>query len=92
MQCRRHNAKVTSKGQITIPRDVRRLLRLQPGDSVVFEVDGDGVHLRAPRPTSIFAQHAGILREGEGLTVEEINRQIREMRGHDPDEFESPSS
>ncbi len=92
MQRRRHNAKVTSKGRVTIPREVRRLLRLQPGDRVVFEIDGAGVHLRAPRPTSIFAQHAGIWREGEGLTVEEINRQIREMRGHDPDEIESPSS
>ena len=90
MQRRRHNAKVTSKGQVPIPREVRRFLRLRPGDSVVFAIDGDGVHLRAPRPTSIFAQHAGILREGEGLTVEEINRQIREMQGHDPDEVESP--
>ena len=90
MQCRRHNAKVTSKGQITIPREVRRLLRLQPGDNVVFEIDGAGVHLRAPRPTSAFAKYAGIWREGEGLTVEEINAQIREMRGHDPDEDELP--
>ncbi len=91
MERRSYNARVTSKGRITIPREFRRLLRLQPGDTVVFEIDGDGVHLRAPRPTSIFAQHAGIWREGEGLTVEEINRQIRELRGHDPDEIESPS-
>ena len=91
MQRRRHTAKVTSKGRVTIPREVRQLLRLQLGDSIDFEIDGAGVHLRAPRPTSIFAQYAGIWREGEGLTVEEINRQIREMRGHDPDEFESPA-
>ncbi len=91
MDCRRYDAKVTSKGQITIPREIRRLLRLQAGDTVVFEVDGDGVHLRAPRPTSAFAKWAGIWREGEGLSIDEINAQIREMRGHEPDEFEPPA-
>jgi hypothetical protein len=55
----------------------------QEGDSVVFEADEHGVHLRPARPTSVFARYAGIWREGEGLTVEEINAQIHEMRGHD---------
>ena len=30
-------AKVTSKGQITIPREIRTLLRLKTGDKVFFE-------------------------------------------------------
>ena len=30
-------AKVTSKGQITIPRGIRTLLRLKTGDKVFFE-------------------------------------------------------
>ncbi|MGL4483815.1 MAG: AbrB/MazE/SpoVT family DNA-binding domain-containing protein [Anaerovoracaceae bacterium] len=29
-------AKITSKGQITIPIQIRNLLRLDPGDKVVF--------------------------------------------------------
>ena len=36
-------AKVTSKGQITIPVDIRRRLRLKPGDKVLFLEDGDKV-------------------------------------------------
>lgn len=32
-------AKLTSKGQITIPKQVRDLLKLEQGDSVVFYVD-----------------------------------------------------
>ena len=35
-------AKVTSKGQITIPKHVRESLRLQPGDKVRFEIGEDG--------------------------------------------------
>lgn len=32
-------AKVTSKGQITIPADIRKRLRLKPGDKVLFFED-----------------------------------------------------
>ena len=32
-------AKLTSKGQITIPKQIRDLLKLDQGDSVVFYVD-----------------------------------------------------
>lgn len=40
------NAKVMSKGQITIPKDIRELLGLSCGDRVTFIVDGkDSVRL-----------------------------------------------
>jgi AbrB family looped-hinge helix DNA binding protein len=34
-------ARVTSKGQITIPADVRRALKIDQGDDLVFEVTSD---------------------------------------------------
>jgi AbrB family looped-hinge helix DNA binding protein len=34
-------AKLTSKGQVTIPKSVRETLGLREGDSVLFRVDGD---------------------------------------------------
>ena len=34
-------AKLTSKGQITVPKSVREALGLRPGDEVVFRVHGD---------------------------------------------------
>jgi AbrB family looped-hinge helix DNA binding protein len=33
---------VTSKGQITIPAEVRAAMRIEPGDRVVFTVLADG--------------------------------------------------
>jgi len=76
-------AKVTSKGQVTIPHEIRRMLRIKEGDTVVFEADEHGVRLVPRQPASIFAEYAGIWREGEGLTIDEINAEIRELRGHE---------
>ena len=35
------SARLTSKGQITIPKSVRDALSLKNGDAVVFRVEGD---------------------------------------------------
>ena len=41
-------ARMTSKGQITVPKDVRLKLNLKPGDRVLFIVEDDGaVRMRA---------------------------------------------
>jgi AbrB family looped-hinge helix DNA binding protein len=45
-------AKVTSKGQITIPSDVRDELGIEKGDDIVFYRGLDGqmrIHVRRPR-------------------------------------------
>ncbi|TPG43163.1 AbrB/MazE/SpoVT family DNA-binding domain-containing protein [Sphingomonas koreensis] len=38
--------RLTVKGQVTIPKDVRDLLGLKPGELVAFEQDGDKVVVR----------------------------------------------
>jgi antitoxin PrlF len=37
---------VTTKGQVTIPVEIRRLLEVEPGDKVVFRVTGNTVELQ----------------------------------------------
>lgn len=39
-------ATLTSKGQLTVPKDVRERLGLRSGDRVVFEYEGDSVRLK----------------------------------------------
>jgi antitoxin PrlF len=34
-------SRVTSKGRITIPADVRRVLNIEQGDTLLFEVESD---------------------------------------------------
>jgi antitoxin PrlF len=46
-------ATLTSKGQVTIPKDVRDRLGLESGDRVVFEFEGDVVRLRVERRKSL---------------------------------------
>jgi AbrB family looped-hinge helix DNA binding protein len=38
--------RITSKGQVTIPIEIREKVGLLPGTEVVFELDDDGVRLR----------------------------------------------
>lgn len=38
--------RITSKGQVTIPQEIREQLGLRPHTEVVFEVEGDAVRLR----------------------------------------------
>jgi len=43
---------LTSKGQVTIPRDLRQHFGLKQGMSIMFEIEGDHIALRpalAPR-------------------------------------------
>ena len=64
----------TSRGRITIPKRVRDLLGIGPGDSVEFRTVGSGRVIiekaGAPRPPSRFAELVGIA--GPGLSTDEI--------------------
>lgn len=42
---------LTSKGQVTIPKDVRQHFGLRQGMAVVFEIEGDHIALRPVRTT-----------------------------------------
>lgn len=44
-------AKMTSKGQLTVPVEVRRRLGLDTGDVLVFEVSGNYATMHKKRPT-----------------------------------------
>lgn len=41
--------RVTQKGQVTIPRDVRRALGITPGTEVDFRLEADGARLLVDR-------------------------------------------
>jgi antitoxin PrlF len=39
-------ARLTSKGQVTVPKEVRTRLHLEPGDLLSYELEGDEVRVR----------------------------------------------
>ena len=46
-----HTAKITSKGQVTIPNRVRKILNLKEGSSIAFGLSKEGVILMPCRVT-----------------------------------------
>jgi len=74
-------AKLTSKGQITIPRDIRRRLGVKAGDKLEFEENGNGVQVTAVRKESPFAKYMGIGNPGIGKGRKAIRKWVRELRG-----------
>jgi AbrB family looped-hinge helix DNA binding protein len=76
-----NEAKLTSKGQITIPKKVRTLLGVSTGDRLRFEPDQDGVRVRVVRAESRFAKYQGIGTPGIRGGRKGINKWLREMRG-----------
>lgn len=75
-------AKVTSKGQITVPREIRRKLGVRAGDRLLFEEDGKGVRVTAVRK-SHFAKYMGIGNAGIEKGKKGIKKWTREIRGRD---------
>lgn len=74
-------AKITSKGQITVPVAIRRALGVGPGDVLSFEQDKSGVRVRPVRTKSPFAKYRGIGNSGIGSGKKSINRWLRQTRG-----------
>jgi antitoxin PrlF len=85
-QVMKKQAKVTSKGQITVPREIRRRLGVRAGDKLEFEDNGDGVRVTAVRKESPFAKYMGIGNPGIGKGRKAIQKWLRELRGHDEDD------
>lgn len=48
---RKYVARINSRGQVTVPAELRRRLGLNPGDKVEFAVEDDGVTLQRPEFT-----------------------------------------
>jgi AbrB family looped-hinge helix DNA binding protein len=73
--------KITSKGQVTVPIAIRRLLRVGPGDMLVFESGKDAVKVHAVLTGSPFEKYQGIGNPGISSGRKAINQWIRHMRG-----------
>jgi antitoxin PrlF len=68
-------ARVTSKGQITIPKPVRQALNLGEGDQVVFRVIEGGRAILARTPDLLeLAGSVPVSPEARGLPWDEIRR------------------
>ena len=71
--------KLTRKGQVTIPQQIRLFLGARAGDEIVFELDEEKVLLKK-RPASVknFKKYVGFLSHLDGTSPEDV---IGDLRG-----------
>jgi len=73
-------AKVTSKGQITIPKEIREKLGVHPGEDVGFEEKDNMLVISKVVGKSPFDKWVGKLKHLKGQRSDDL---VREARGHD---------
>lgn len=64
-------SKITSKGQITLPKEVRKLLNVQEGNVIVFEKENDKIVIK---PAKTLRDFKGLLK---GVNKKENFDEIR---------------
>ena len=74
-------ATITSKGQITVPREIRRILGVRSGDKLLFESDAKGIRVRPVRSRSAFSKYRGIGNAEIPSGRKSITKWLRGMRG-----------
>ena len=68
------SSSVTTKGQVTIPIELREKLGIKPGDRVGFVDEGDQIVLQR-QETAIEAVF-GMVKAGKGVTLEQMDDAI----------------
>lgn len=75
-------AKMTSKGQITIPVKVRLAMRLKSGDRVEFVAAEDGVFVIRPANLSIQRLKGLIPKPKRPVSIDDMNEAISRRGAH----------
>jgi len=73
-------AKLTSKGQVTVPKAVRDALDLHEGDQIVFRVQGDHAVLSRTRDFLELAGTVAVPAARRGTPWDEVRRVTRTTR------------
>ncbi len=69
-------ATVTSKGQITIPKAIRDLLGVKPGDRVVFIRQPDGRVVVEGETVDVRSLRGMLKHRGNSVSIDEMNETI----------------
>lgn len=76
-------AKLTSKGQVTVPKAVRDALGLEEGDSVIFRVEGNRAVLARTPDFLTLAATVPVPAAKRNMAWDEVLRRARTARASD---------
>lgn len=72
---------ITSKGQITIPMRIRKLLKIKKNDKFTFEIDGENIVLSKAKPLSNLSGYLKHdMKQNQDLRVEDAIRLAWDIR------------
>ena len=69
-------AKITSKGQITIPKDIRQHLKIDQGDRIEFFVGENGVVIISPIKSDVRKLKGIIAKPEKPVSIEDMKEAI----------------
>jgi AbrB family looped-hinge helix DNA binding protein len=70
-------ATITSKGQLTVPKEIRVALGVGPGDRLAFRIHEDGVVTVEPEKLDMRTLRSAIRPKVKGVTLEAMDEAIR---------------
>lgn len=74
----RWKAKVTSKGQVTIPADIRKSLHIEEGDYLIFEAPSEyGIQFKVQKTGSLTSLQGALQLKGNKTHPETDTKKIR---------------
>lgn len=76
--------RVTTKGQVTIPKEIRDALGIKPGDEVAFEKTDSGYMIQKEEPTTAEGDDPFEKYRGSAESDETMPERMRRLRGEYP--------
>ena len=76
--------RVTSKGQVTIPKPIREAMGIEPGDEVTFEEIESGYKVTKKAPTTESGDDPFAEYRGSAGTTAAMPERMRRLRGEYP--------
>jgi len=71
-------SRITSKGQITLPKAVREALGVEAGDRVSFRIGDDGVVVLEAETIDLRSLRGSLRPRRRGITVEQMAEVVRQ--------------
>ena len=76
--------RVTTKGQVTIPKKIRDALGIEPGDEIAFEEVESGYRIQKKEPTTADGEDPFEKYRGSAESDETMPDRMRRLRGEYP--------
>lgn len=75
------SATITSKGRITVPKEIREALGVHPGDRLAFRAREDGTVVVEAETVDLMTLRGSLKPRRKGVTVEAMKEAIRRTAG-----------